>query len=114
MPAASTFHRAIRSVCDDVLLRAIALAESALPEISVRLGHGLANELRANNHSQPIITSPLLTFTHNEPAINLYTAGGEFAAHRDLQMLTVLIALTDAESCEGGGPSGSWDPPSEM
>ena len=48
-----------------------------------------------------------LEFSAREPAINIYTAGGEFNAHTDRQTLTVLIYLTPPETCEGGG-TGFW------
>jgi hypothetical protein len=73
--------------------------------VSEALGRGLAAELRTAG--QPLAHSPLLTFTPNEPALNLYTVGGDFAPHRDLQVLTVLIPLVSGEAFEGGG-TGFW------
>ena len=48
-----------------------------------------------------------LEFSAREPAFNRYNAGGEFNAHVDRQALTVLIYLTDPDSCQGGG-TGFW------
>ena len=100
MPIA-TFHRAVRTLCGDLLLRALELVDADLPELAELLGRGLAAELRSA--AQPVATSPLLTFTHYEPAINLYTVGGAFEPHQDLQSLTVLMPLVDADAFEGGG-----------
>ena len=96
-----TFHRAVRTLCDELLLRALDLVDAETPELAEHLGRGLAADLRCA--AQPLATSPLLTFTHNEPAINLYTAGGAFEPHQDLQSLTVLMPLVDADAFEGGG-----------
>lgn len=101
MPIKPTFHRAIRNLCDELILRALSHADELLPGVADQLGRGLANELR--DAAQPVGTSPLLTFTHNEPAVNLYSAGGSFAPHRDLQSLTVLVPLVDPDAFEGGG-----------
>lgn len=97
----ATFHRAIREMCDELLLRALEQVDASLPELRDALGPGLAATLRAAE--LPVATSPLLTFTHNEPAINLYSASGSFEAHRDLQALTVLMPLVGPDTFGGGG-----------
>ena len=63
----------------------------------------LAAELQQSR--TPVHSSPSLRFTHNEPAVNLYTSGGCFAPHKDLQALTVLVPLVSggAGDVEGGG-----------
>jgi hypothetical protein len=103
MPVA-TFHRAIRELCDSFLLRAIELVGSHMPQIFC--GGDLAAELLRRGAAPQrlaVAESPLLSFTHNEPAINVYTEGGEFPPHRDLQQLTVLVPLTDSDAFSGGG-----------
>lgn len=102
MPVKTTFHRAIREQCDELLFRAIEIADEHLPDM---VGGDLAAALRSSAAPQrPAVTgSPLLEFTHLEPAINLYTSGGDFAVHRDLQHLTILIVLSDSDAFTGGG-----------
>ena len=48
-----------------------------------------------------------LEFSPEEPAVNLYTVGGEFKPHKDHKALTVLVALSDPDSFCGGG-TGLW------
>ena len=93
MPVSHTFHRAIRSLVDELLLRTLEAVDAELPALSTLLGHtGLAEELRQRAATQqpppPLAAGgpPLLSFTPNEPAINLYTSGGRFEAHRDLSL----------------------------
>jgi hypothetical protein len=45
----------------------------------------------------------IFTFSGHEPAINVYTAGGEFEPHEDKHMLTVLVPLSPLDAFEGGG-----------
>jgi len=91
------------TLCDALLLRALDLIEQECPTLSAQLFGvpSLSTVLRASNGH--VLDHPRLTFTHNEPAINLYSAGGDFAPHKDLQALTVLIPLLGADSFEGGG-----------
>lgn len=42
-------------------------------------------------------------FSPGEPAINIYTAGGEFNPHTDKEHLTLLIPLDPPGAFEGGG-----------
>lgn len=44
-----------------------------------------------------------LHFSSREPAVNVYTAGGEFLVHKDSQALTVLIPLSTNSQFTGGG-----------
>ena len=47
-------------------------------------------------------------FASQEPAINVYSSGGQFHAHTDGQKLTVLIPLND-DFCGGG--TAFWSEP---
>ena len=96
--------------CDCFLLRMLDLVDAHAPELGQELfgETSLAAELRASG--RPVFSSPSLTFTHNEPAVNLYTAGGEFEPHKDLQALTLLLPLTGGESFQGGG-TAFWSRP---
>ena len=99
----------VRELCDALLLRALDLIEQEIPELAAEIfgTRDLAQELRRGHAS--VHGSQLLNFTHNEPAINIYTAGGSFEPHKDLQALTVLIPLTGGGRglFEGGG-TGFW------
>jgi len=97
------------ALCDTWLLRVLELIDKEEPALAAELFDGppLAPELRAALSEQPVHSSPSLTFTHNEPAVNLYSAGGAFEPHKDLQALTVLMPLVGAGSFEGGG-TGFW------
>ena len=105
MPIAGLESSSPRSVCDQLLLRAIDLVghvdASLAHELFDTSSDTLASQLRRSG--QPVHANPALRFTHNEPAINLYRVGGAFEPHRDLQALTVLVPLVSSESFEGGG-----------
>ena len=49
-----------------------------------------------------------LEFSSREPTVNVYSAGGEFLAHKDHQSLTVLIPLTDPDEDFEGGGTAFW------
>ena len=44
-----------------------------------------------------------LKFSSREPAINIYTTGGQFLAHKDAQSLTILLPLSSPTDFTGGG-----------
>jgi len=86
------------NLCQELLLRTLKWIDIQIPSIPATLFNttSLAS-LYENNH---------LIYTKREPAVNVYTQGGEFTAHKDAQALTVLIPL----SCSrrhylGGGTS---------
>ena len=93
-------------------MRALGRLESVAPQLTARLfGAALLAELR---ESGGCTDSPLLQFTHNEPAINIYTAEGSFSPHKDLQAITLLMPLSDPTEFVGGGTAfwaSSPDPP---
>ena len=92
-----------RTLCDELLLRALDFVEQEIPSLASDLfgETSLAGEVRASG--QPVYCSSSLTFTHLEPAINVYRSGGDFEPHRDLQALTLLVPLASADSFTGGG-----------
>ena len=49
----------------------------------------------------------VFSFSGHEPAINVYTAGGQFEPHEDKHMLTVLVPLSPLNAFEGSG-TGFW------
>ena len=91
-----------QAICNELLLRAMELLDAELPALTEDLfDTPLAPELRASG--ELCSSSASLSFTHNEPAVNVYTQGGDFSPHKDLQALTVLVALTGPSAFEGGG-----------
>lgn len=49
-----------------------------------------------------------LEYSHREPAVNVYSQGGEFLAHKDHQHLTVLLPLSSPDDDFAGGGTGFW------
>ena len=58
-----------------------------------------------------LFQSDLLSFSSREPAINVYTKGGEFRPHTDGQKLTILIPLSSTNECSSQG-TAFWSPES--
>ena len=83
----------IVSRIDQVLrLRLLTLLEAELPDFAHSIfgqSTGLA-ELRPD-------------YSPGEPAVNIYTTGGEFAPHTDKQSVTLLVPLSAADAFKGGG-----------
>ena len=87
-------------LADKLLLRAVERAERHMP--------GLMDQLFQGQFATPpvsILRNENLTFTEEEPAINVYTAGGGFKPHWDFQGLTVLLLLSHHDAFTGGGTS---------
>ena len=86
---------AIVSKTEGVLLRrCFALVETRLPALAVSLfGTSSAAELEKMS----------IRYSPGEPAVNVYTAGGNFSPHTDKQSLTLLVPLSPAGAFEGGG-----------
>ncbi len=63
------------------------------------------------NLLENMYTNGNLAFSSREPAVNVYTPGGQFLPHKDGQKLTILIPLSDVGSYDGGG-TGFWPPDS--
>lgn len=85
-------QRCVRAILD----RALSLIEAMLPELAEAL-FGQRTALHTME----------LFYAQNEPAINIYSAGGELIPHRDKHRLSVLVPLTPPESFSGGG-TGFW------
>lgn len=86
------------SICQKLLLRTLKWIDVEIPSIPATLFNTTSLAYLYENDQ--------LIYTKREPAVNVYTQGGEFTAHKDAQALTVLIPL----SCSrrhylGGGTS---------
>jgi hypothetical protein len=78
---------------DVFLSRVIAFAEEHLPEVAESV-FGQATDLAKMRVS---------SFSSGEPAVNVYTVGGNFAPHTDKEALTLLVPLSPDGAFEGGG-----------
>lgn len=80
------------------------LLHKILKRIARRIDDEMPSIIRELFHNKQLATQlDKLHFSSREPAINVYTAGGEFLAHKDSQALTVLIPLSSPEQFTGGG-----------
>ena len=78
---------------DQVLrLRLLALMEQELP--------AFAQSVFGQNTD---LAGMQCEYSPGEPAVNIYTAGGEFAPHTDKQSVSLLVPLSAAGAFEGGG-----------
>ena len=91
------------ALCEIILLRALHMIDTQLPSLRTELfpgddpEHSLAHRYKHD----------LLEYSSFEPAVNVYTAGGEFLPHKDHQALTVLVPLSRPDEFVGGG-TGFW------
>jgi len=90
-------ERAEQRLCDAILRRALAIVEADLPRLASLL-FGRESELAAMQFA----------FSQGEPAVNIYTEGGEFQPHEDKQALTVLVPLSPDDAFSGGG-TAFWE-----
>lgn len=84
---------------NEILVRIAQRIDAELPSVSPVLFDGSMH-----------LSSQLdkLVFSSREPAINVYTTGGEFLAHKDVQALTVLIPLSSSPQEYTGGGTAFW------
>lgn len=89
------------TLCDRILQRVIASLATQHPDLIVQL---FGDHLDTDTTSGVLINDRV-RFSTGEPAVNVYSAGGGFKPHMDQQSLTILVAISDAESgsFEGGG-----------
>ena len=83
-----------------VLRRTAEYVDRELPSVALVLfGADSLAELMARER---------LKFSSREPAVNVYTEGGEFLAHKDAQALTVLLPLSRPGRDFAGGGTAFW------
>ena len=99
-PCAESLNEEADYICQRILRRSVETIDEQLPSLSLALFGGKI---------EPLLTNNGLAYSSREPAVNVYTTGGQFLAHEDGQKLTVLIVL----GCdfEGGG-TAFWSPDS--
>eukprot|EP00523_Entomoneis_sp_CCMP467_P011433 CAMPEP_0168723572 /NCGR_PEP_ID=MMETSP0724-20121128/3187_1 /TAXON_ID=265536 /ORGANISM="Amphiprora sp., Strain CCMP467" /LENGTH=279 /DNA_ID=CAMNT_0008770289 /DNA_START=28 /DNA_END=863 /DNA_ORIENTATION=+ len=107
----------IDDLCQDILLRVAALIDEKIPSIVVELFSDEEESESAKNCPATISSTSLveqmksqtrLDYTRREPAINVYTNGGEFQKHKDAQSLTILVPLSSPETHFQEGGTGFW------
>jgi len=87
------------ALCDELLLRQLALLQSTAAP-------GLTSELFGDaliSSPGTCIHNPSLAWSEGEPAINVYTSGGCFTPHEDDQSITLLLNLSQRAAYTGGG-----------
>ena len=92
----------VDEVLQRILARVAEYIDWELPSITSTLfGPTKDNFEDASLHQ--LLTQNQLKFSSREPAINVYTRGGQFLAHKDAQSLTVLVPLSNPKDYSGGG-----------
>ena len=82
----------VHELCDHLIRRTLTLMEEQLPILADSL-FGQAVDLCDMD----------VSFSLNEPAVNVYGAGAGFEQHEDGHMLTILVPLAEPVAFEGGG-----------
>jgi len=72
------------------------LMQQSLHKSINNMEHPLGKNNHDNNNHPP--TTPPLKFSSREPAVNVYTPGGECLAHNYAQALTLLVFLSSSSS----------------
>ena len=85
----------VDDVLQNILSRAISYIDDELPSLSTTLFN--------TNSISTLMQNNQLKYSSREPAINIYTTGGQFLAHKDAQSLTILIPLSSSTDFTGGG-----------
>ena len=99
-PVKELLDAGAQELCDAILMRAVVQVEHRLPGLITRLfGEGTLASTILNNDD--------IVFSPGEPAVNVYTSGGDFDAHTDKQSLTVLVPLSWASEDSGGHSDAS-------
>jgi len=92
----------VAALCEVILRRAMKFVDSSLPSV----GRACVSQKETLT---TLYNNGELAFAHREPAINVYSAKGEFAPHRDGQDLTILFPLSIAGVDYVGGGTGFWE-----
>lgn len=96
-PCADPLPLEIDTMLQRILLRAAKIIDENVPSIGTALFDG--------EQVAKLMTDHQLKYSSREPAINVYSCGGEFRAHKDAQAITVLIPLLSPDEFLGGGTS---------
>lgn len=126
-PAA--FPPEVVMACEDIFLRVLDRVDEAMPSVYERLfrphSDWVCRQPLSAQGQEPMTPPPAhlgetcpslrdlymlgeLEWSEGEPAINIYSGGGYFGAHKDHLALTVLIPLTSPTTDFVGGGTGFW------
>ena len=128
-PCAEAIDRATDDTLNDILRRVCHVLDEdhgTLVDLLFGLGRGDADadvdvdaDADISSLLLDLFKNDELSFSSREPAVNIYTQGGEFRPHSDGHKLTILIPLSSPDDFTGGG-TAFWsqdsghrvDPPS--
>lgn len=96
-PCADPLPLPIDGMLQRILFRVARTMDKKIPSIGVTLFNG--------EKVAKLMADQELKYSSREPAINVYSRGGEFRAHKDAQSITVLIPLSSPNDFVGGGTS---------
>ena len=96
-PCADPLPLEIDTMLQRILLRSAKVIDDKVPSIGTALFDG--------EQISSLMTDHQLKYSSREPAINVYSCGGEFRAHKDAQAITILIPLSSPNEFLGGGTS---------
>ena len=122
-PCAEAIDRATDDTLNDILRQVCHVLDEdhgTLVDLLFGLGGGEADaDADISSLLLDLFKNDELSFSSREPAVNIYTQGGEFRPHSDGHKLTILIPLSSPDDFTGGG-TAFWsqdsghrvDPPS--
>jgi len=107
-PCAEPLPAEVDGLLNRILLRAMLIIDEEIPSISDALfgGESLAALLAGGKEGSGCGIG--LKYSSREPAINIYSSGGEFLAHKDAQALTILLPLSCPRRDFAGGGTAFW------
>lgn len=103
LPVASMQGCKQQKLCETLLLRSLALFEQQAAGLNEALFGRCPQTIRSASEEEAVWSSDGLLFSAGEPAINVYTDGGDFRPHQDKQSITILLVLSEQSEFEGGG-----------
>ncbi len=95
-PCANPIDPKSDSILKDVLQQTLQIIDEELP-------HLVSSIFGIKSISFQYQKENGLVYSSREPAINVYTKGGQFIAHEDGHQLTILIPLSSPHEFSGGG-----------
>ena len=95
LPVSETLSGEGKTLCDRLLVRALALVKTHQPQLQAALFGECPLSTCLDNQER--------SFAAGEPAVNVYSEGGRFEPHEDNHSLTILVTLSSQDDFEGGG-----------
>jgi len=109
-PCTDPLSPEINELVHELLARVIQMIDLELPSLVETLfvddSNSTSESKRKTTSLTDLFQTQQLKFSSREPAINVYTTGGGFLAHKDAQALTILLPVSlPTTDFEGGGTS---------